>query len=289
MPTVYLPLGSSEAYGQVGEMMIYQGTWVRRYVVPYDPRTDAQLDVRNLFHDVTKMVRSGSSWARGTWASLAGPRWFPILYRSCSKDFLGSWSQAQIDWEAMSEIQQTAWNESAPYQATFSEQGRIFFSVARVVSKLLDASGYPDYELPVADGDNSAAVATWWSRELDGALIEGFYEDGHPDLIYSANWDVVSDGSAHGGSYHQQSGAGLASCTFYWTGTALRVYFNGQSGFGIMQIRTDPEYMNVDLAGGSHAWQKSVLLSGLYRGLHFGIIRWHEFGLINIDAIEITR
>ncbi len=289
MPTVYLPLGSAEAYGRVGEMVIYQGTWVRRYVVPRDPRTDAQLDVRKLFHDITKMVKSGNSWARGTWVSLGGPRWFTNLYRDISTDFMGSWTAAQTDWDAMSEGEQTSWNDVAPYQATWNQPGRIFFSVARVVAQLLDASGYPDYELAIADASNSGDVVAWWNRELDGVLIEGMYDDDQSEFVYSENWEVVEHASAYGGSYHQQSGAGLAKCNFYFTGTGFRAFYKRDVGLGILQLRTEDEHLNVDISDASPTWQQSSAITGLFQGLHYGIVQWHELGLINLDAIEIIR
>jgi hypothetical protein len=197
------------------------------------------------------------------------------------------------DWEGMNELEQSAWNQDVPYQATHNEPGRIFFGVARVVSKLLDASGYPDFELPLAGANNSLAVAAWWNRELDGALQPGMYDDQDPAFSYSGPWQILNHASAYDGRYHQQSGAGLASCVFYWCGSAIKVYFKRETGAGRLQVRSDPEYVNIDQAagtgGGSPLWQQSATLSGLFGGLHFGIIRWHEFGMVNFDALEVIR
>jgi hypothetical protein len=79
MPIVYLPLGSKAASGMVGEMVVYQGTTVRKYVIPTDPRTVAQLDVRHQFADITKMYKSAGLWMRTAWKGQLGARWYTSL------------------------------------------------------------------------------------------------------------------------------------------------------------------------------------------------------------------
>jgi len=286
---VYLPLGSESAHGQIGEMMIYQGQWVRRYVVPRDPRTDAQLNTRNLFHDITKTIRSAHAFARAAWAGAYGPRWFPMLSGYCQKDFMGVWSAAVADWAALSEDDRDAWNTVAAFQATYNEPGKIFFAVARINAHMFDVTGWPDFEQPIPDGSNAETILAWWNRELDHALQDGMYDDDDVEFTYDSNWHVETDAGAYGGSYHQQTGGGIARMTFYFCGTGVRFFYKNGAGLGTLQIRIDAEFLNHDLSVGIPGYQRSDVLTGVLPGLHYCIIQWHEFGLINLDAVEVIR
>ena len=79
MPTLYLPLASQQAFGTFGGLITYQGTICRVYTVPYDPRTNAQVDTRKLFYDHTKMLKSLGLFGRAACSSWYGSRWYTEL------------------------------------------------------------------------------------------------------------------------------------------------------------------------------------------------------------------
>src|SRR5258707_13587327 len=100
MPKGYLPLGSQLASGSIGEMIPFQGESARSYFVPYDPRTDLQINTRHLFHDINRMLKAGGPWARAAWKTQWGSRWMAVLYGQARGNVSGYWDFADAIYEA---------------------------------------------------------------------------------------------------------------------------------------------------------------------------------------------
>lgn len=231
MPTVYLPLGSAAASGQMGEMVIYQGVTVRKYVIPTDPRTQAQIDIRNLFFDVTKTLRTLGLFGRGVLAGLFGPRWYTMAYQRAAGAGAGNLAGYDPEWDAFTLEEQDAWRAASPFVATYSDPGQIFYSFARVLQFWVSTVS-PETFLSVAPAaDNAAAYRAAWDVGLENVLTSA--KVGHDDarLIYTGTWTTWSHPQAFIGSLARTVVVGN-SVKFYFRGNRVNIgiYKSAASG-----------------------------------------------------------
>ena len=289
MPTVYLPLASAEAYGAVGEMMIFQGQTCRAYVVPYDPRTEAQLDVRKLFYDVTKMQTFCGAWVKSAWKIAFGSRWYTSLYKRVTESGAARYNAAAAEWDGFTTEQKEAWNLAAPFKVTYNPPGEVFYVVMSVMSDWMIELGAPGYEFPGIDADNAAGIGEWAAWTLEDVLTAGSYEDSHALLTYVGSWSVISDAGASGGAYHQSATTGTPSVSFYFYGTQFSLVFEKNAGRGAASVAAFGMATQIVNQNDSvQTWQSEWLSVGLPKGLHYVTITRTGTGAINLDAIGIS-
>lgn len=289
MPKVYLPLGSQLAYGALGEIAVFQGESARAYVVPRDPRTDAQLNTRHYFHDINRMIKAGGTWARAAFRTNWGSRWLAILYGICKRDDFGFWSAADALFQSFTDPQQAAWDAAAPFQVTYNEPGRIWYNIHMVVWQYEQNFGMFQFELDEVYGDDSATALAWWTKTLDGVPIAGVYDDNASFATYSGSVSVVSNPLAYGGSYHKLNAPFGPACYFYFVGNKLTLKFMKQPGNGTLSIKFDGQpYIFVSQADTATLWQQEWTSEDITKGLHFVIINRSGIGDCNLDAFTIT-
>jgi hypothetical protein len=289
MPKVYLPLASAEAYGAFGEMIVFQGVTCRAYVVPSDPRSPAQLDVRKIFHDVTKMETFCGEWVRAAWKTAFGSRWYTSLYKRVTEDGKARYIEYSAEWDGFTNEQKEAWNEAAPFKVTYNPPGEVFYVLLCVVKDWFQQLGSPDFEIPLIDADSSVTAGVWAGRTLEGVLTAGAYDDDFEALVYSGDWSENLDASAEGGSYHQSGEDESPSVGFYFYGTQFSLTFRKGAGYGIAKVATfGSTDILVEQYHASEEWQQEYISPVFLKGLHYVTVTRTGAGAINIDGIVIS-
>lgn len=288
MPVVYLPLASAEAFGQVGEVIVYQGVSVRKYVVPRDPRSGAQLDVRKLFFDINKVSKSMGDFLRAEARTKLGPRWHSVIYGHCKRDEGGFWSDAVTLWNGFSEVERDGWRSVAPYAATWNDPGFIFFAVQHVIYQIyirdFGEALYWDDLL----GDGYTFAGANWGKDMSGVVYAGLRDDDYGDFSYDSGWVTYSDAEAFGGSYKSIGSPHNGTIQVYFFGRQIKIHHLIGPTFGVGNVWIDDvnvgeiNQYNVS-AGHGVVWTSPVL----ERGLHRFYIHRIPSQLINVDAIEI--
>lgn len=180
MVQVFLPMGYPLQSGYQFANVIYQGQVVRLYTLAVDPRSNAQLQNRRFLSDVGKMKKCLGLWARGSLKAVLGSSWGTVLYQIIKADIENYWSEALAEWETFAEQNQDAWRSAAPYQATFNDQGQIFFALTRVIARvLIFYSGKSWKSSATWTETQSALAAAWWAKDLTDAFSKGTYTTAH--------------------------------------------------------------------------------------------------------------
>jgi hypothetical protein len=123
-------------------------------------------------------------WCKGSGKNALGPKWATVMYQFIKADELGYWSEALDAWLAGSEGQRDAWREAAPYQATYTDPGKVFFMYARAFSKfVLEYVG--DYLNGQLWGmGDSADCLSWWLTGQNEYIFKGGWNIFNPQLHF---------------------------------------------------------------------------------------------------------
>jgi hypothetical protein len=288
MPTVYLPLGSASASGTFGSLIVFQGVTCRALVVPDDPRTTAQLDVRHTFHDFTKMLRTLGTWGRAGCACVFGPQWFQGLYGLARANSAARWLAADAVFEAFDAGQKAAWDAHAPFQVTYSSPGRVWFDLARFWYDYWTDQGGPTFWMPWPDLDAYDDLLVWWTKDLTDALTKGTYDQGAAQFFYASGWSTVTDASAFGGSYKKTSSTPGRLLYVFFKGRRAKVKYIKGPTFGRLNVddlQGHNEYIDQYAASAGYGYTFDTGL--LVKGLHELIIQNPDATVANIDGIEV--
>jgi microcystin-dependent protein len=289
MPTVYLPLGSAAASGSLGDLIVYQGVTCRSYSTPTDPRTSDQLDVRHLFYDITKMVRTAGPWARAVWKTQYGPRWFTVIYQHCKLDAFGGFAQGQTYWDGYSTAQKDHLDAVAPFRVTYSEPGRIFLCLLQTLYFDTENLPIPAFDVNDWEEGNIADALDFWTRDLSTALQSGIFASDDPLLTFSGSWTSVTDALAYHGKYARANVVFFPNVDFYWYGNVLKIGYIKGVGFGSVEVDFevgDPLYF--DEAAGSTLYDNEWVSPTLTKGLHHCTIYRHGSGVATFDRLTVT-
>jgi len=288
VPKIYLPLASAEAYGAIGEMIVFQGQTCRAYVVPFDPRTDAQIDVREIFYDVTKMESFVGAWAKAAWRTAFGSRWYTSLYKRVTENGRERFNEAAGLWASMSDPLQEDWNNAAPFQVTYNAPGLVFFALAYISRAWLAEKGAPFFDMPDVTETSAGAVAAWFGRGLDGALLSGDWDDSNGLIVYSGTWGAVADTLASGGSYHQSSASGADSVSFYFYGSQISAEYVASPGAGGITISTfGMGDQTISQSAESVLYGQVWTSAALIKGLHLVTLTRAGAGAVTLDALGV--
>jgi hypothetical protein len=284
MPKLELPLGSSEAYGQIAKTIIYQGTHARSYAVPKDPKSDGQVAQRSIFRDVTKMISTGQIYMRGASRTAFGNRWFQVLYKAAMDRFAGDDSS----WAWLSSGVRDELNQYAPYQQTEMEPGRVWYSV----SLALNNSTAGLLNMPGWDPLVPENWAEFWARDLTGVFYPGSWDDAEDVGSLNPGWVSVPWTGAHGGNIIKSAGNVLAAFTLYFWGRQVRVIHTKDTIFGSFNWTLDSmtwdefsQYSATTVNGS--VFSTPVAIEGLHRFVMSSWFASPNWSQINIDRIDI--
>lgn len=289
MAKVYLPLGSQTAHGKFLGIIVYKGTSVQLYDVPTDPRTDAQIDVRHFFADVTKVYRALGLWGRAAAKSSFGPRWFSLIYKRLAQDGRAIIAPWVVQWDALTEPQRQEWRDASPYVATWSDPGFIFYLCVWGLCTYFLATVSTTWELTLGMYGVYDGQADWWARDLSGVVGAGDSDQDTAGVVLDGDWEVLTDAGAWGGNYGRSISPTISHARFYFIGSAFQVFYVKDVGLGTMQILSDFDNVFISLLAVSpefgNSWQSGA---GEY-GLHFVELNTNITGAqIAFDRLYIT-
>jgi hypothetical protein len=225
MASVYLPFGYPKISGQQYANVIYQGTMVRLYQVPTDPRTDAQLEERRFFSDLARMRGTLGDWGKGALRLALGSRWVGNFLQVVKADDDGYYAGLAAEWDGFTPNARADWQAAAPYQATFNNQGLSFFSISRMVYHILSLYSPVLFECQEWGESDSALALAWWSLTKNDAIVKNLYDVEPPNFTIGQSWTRVEQEGAAGGHVWQADHENPTAITFYSTRKIVKVFF----------------------------------------------------------------
>lgn len=294
MATVILPLGYPVESGAVGDSMIYQGTVVKVYTLPKDPRTDAQIFQRKLFSDIAKMRASAGEWAKRSWRISYGSKWTSVIMQMAKADVDGYWSDAWDEWDGFSIAQQDYIRENCGFLGTFNDPGRVWWALYSMLYKWdLNNGGVLFYQ-PVPNANDPDAMFTWWLIGADGyglksnADVATWYDDRISWASQNGTWAFWSGSGPRDDTLKQGSTVGGYLEVFY-SFNHCRLWYAKNVDTGIIQVYYDGAVQSSIDTNGALTWQQ-ILDVGLIlpaqqplRFIHGG----PSGKLIDIDGAEL--
>jgi hypothetical protein len=287
MATVYLPMGYPIQSGNAFQNVIYQGSVVRLYTLPKDPRSDAQLQERRFLSDVTKTKKCLGLWAKGACRAVFGTSWGTVIYQIIKADVEGWWSGALAEWESFGEVNQDAWRAASPYQATFNDVGEIFFGLTRVIAQALNFYSGIYWGSELWTETESAAALAWWQKDLMDAILKGTYEETYAGLHFSVSWDTYTDGNWHGGGYKLGNFVYAGSCYFYFYARGIIFGYGRDNYYGNMKVSIDGVQVGlIDQHNNSPIYQVYSTFDTGVKRLHYAKLEVMT-NLGNVDWIQV--
>jgi hypothetical protein len=294
MVQVYLPLGYPQL-NDTFQTLVFQGNVARLYTVPTDPRTDNQVFERKLLSDVSKMRGIAGKWAKSAWKINYGTRWATIIYQMVRGDVDGIWSGAKENFQAMSEPQQQAWRNAAPFQVTYNDPGEIFFALATMIYEWDHAhAGHRFYEVR-PDTLNAQTVRAWWLADLS---VYGWpvqldtaedIDDRDPRWTYSGSWnDWNGYGPLNNTIKQAQNNGDYATINVRCTN--LRLVYGQNTDCGTFKTYINGQEASNINANGVLTWQ--LYQVDIMRPLavrEFKIVHTGGVGQrVNLDALKVN-
>lgn len=228
-------MGYPQQSGQEFANVIYQGTVVRLYTVPKDPRSDAQLNQRRFLSDVTKMRSMLGKFGKAGMSTALGSKWGTVIYQAIKADMENWWSNALAEWDDFGEVNQEAWRTAAPYKACFNDLGMIYFGLTRVMyHAALNWSLY-GWELEEWGEVDSAGAAAWWEKDLAGVWTVKNVDSAAAYIPYESSGTIVYDAGATGGSFVKD----YSGFEFYGKVKILVVRAANGPYYGTMRVYAD--------------------------------------------------
>lgn len=239
MAVVYLPYGYPKQSGVEFQTVVYQGTIVRVYTLPTDPRTTDQLFNRRFLADSSKMRSTIGTWAKQLAKQTFGSKWSTAIYQLLKADDAGYWADAEALWNTFPQYEQIAWRTVAPYQATYNDPGKVFFCYARALVQILEQFTGLTWKANIWGLGDSAAALTWWNKAVNSELFSGFYDETSSLYTYVGGWQTNGWAVAIGGATKDTNLASGCSVEFYFFGSAISFYFVRASSYYTGEVFLD--------------------------------------------------
>jgi hypothetical protein len=234
------------------------------------------------------MRKTLATWPRALLKLALGSTWGSILYQAIKADINGKWSSAVEQWDGMIEIEREPWREYAPFQATFNDQGFIFFAMSFVIGEIV--AGFSSYGWAFPDDwtIDAANTAAWWMGEASNQLVAGFYDDLQIGFRQVGSWENFSHAVCWGGSCKRSANAAGQSLIFMFYGRKLTLGVLLNPGGGFMDIMIDGA-LNTQLYTGSSGTYTTGTrpIDTKKTALHVvSFVR--DSGTINIDSLSFS-
>jgi hypothetical protein len=162
MTKVINPLLSGSASGQFGQMMTFDKRgYVRKYVVPGNPKSVAQMLVRNRLGDIQRELKALGGDMRIALKASLGARWNSIIIGELLANQSAKWIADSITYNAFQSGEKSAWAAKEPAVGNTNAAGLVFFLAAKSVYDLtLRVNGTPEITEPGA-ATSTATEAEW--------------------------------------------------------------------------------------------------------------------------------
>lgn len=163
MAKVINPLLSGSASGQLGGMMTFDKRgYVRQYVVPANPKTTAQMTVRDTLGDLQRELKLLGTELRAQLKAQFGSRWNSLIIGELMANNKAALTSYTAEFTAFTAQQKTDWataDGATPKELT---KGAVLYACASAIYDMAARFGYTvSLTLPAAG--NSSTVGTEWT------------------------------------------------------------------------------------------------------------------------------
>ncbi len=162
MAKVNGPLFSVTASGQFGHALTYDKRgWVRNYVVPANPKTVAQMTVRNILGDIQRELKTLGTKLRGELKLGLEYRWNSVIIEELMKDDHAKWDALATEYNAFIAGDKTAWATADIATGLVNADGQCLYAVAQAT---FDVAARLGATITLTDpaSANSATVGAEW-------------------------------------------------------------------------------------------------------------------------------
>lgn len=163
MAKVINPLLSGSASGQIGQMMTFDKRgFVRQYVIPANPKTDAQMLQRNTMGDLQRELKQLGPTLRTDFKAAFGYRWNSVIIGELLANGGAQLAAYTAEWTAFVTLDKTNWTAADLAVPVELEKGAVLYACASAaydIAARLDAS--VSLSLPIAT--NSVIVGGEWT------------------------------------------------------------------------------------------------------------------------------
>jgi hypothetical protein len=162
MAKVINPLLSGSASGQLGHMMTFDKRgFVRQYVVPSNPNSVAQQDVRNTLGDIQRVLKQVGVVLRTQLKSQFGYRWGSLIIGELMATNNAVLSAYEAEYAAFIAGDKTVWATQDTSGAVKIADGAALYAVTSAAYDIALRIG-ATITLPLPATANAAAVKTAW-------------------------------------------------------------------------------------------------------------------------------
>jgi len=162
MTKVVLPLLSQTASGQFAHSMVFdKRNYVRKYVVPANPKSVAQMTVRNRLGDIQRELKALGIILRPQVKLSLGARWNSLIISDLLNDEAAKWIADTATYTAFQAGEKTAWEGADPAVGNVNIAGLVFFLVAKSFYDVCLRIG-GDGLIVMPDHDTAVATAAEW-------------------------------------------------------------------------------------------------------------------------------
>jgi len=132
MAKVINPLLSGSASGQFGGMMTFDKRgFVRKYVIPANPQSVAQMTVRNRLGDIQRELKLLGTTLRADVKLALGARWNSVIISELMANESAKWIADAVTYNAFGGSNKTAWASEDIATGNVNAVGLVFFLVAK--------------------------------------------------------------------------------------------------------------------------------------------------------------
>lgn len=163
MAKVINPLLSGSASGQIGRMMVFDKRGrVRQYVVPSNPQTVNQTNVRNRLGDIQRELKLLGPVLRTELKAAFGPTWNSQIVGELTANDGAALDAYVNEWNAFGGTDKTAW-ETADVSVKVQEtDGALFYACASAVYDMAIRVG-ASISLTLPAAANSTTIGSEWT------------------------------------------------------------------------------------------------------------------------------
>lgn len=156
-------LFSMSASGQFGKALVFDKRGrVRKYVVPANPQTTAQMLVRNKLGDIQRSLKLLGAGLRGELKTGFGAAWNSMIVGELTKNSGAALDAYQTEFDAFTPQQKTDWNTADTSTPVALTAGFVLYACSSAIYDMAARLGVTvSLTLPAAG--NSSTVGTEWT------------------------------------------------------------------------------------------------------------------------------
>lgn len=283
MVKVTFPLGSESAHGKIANAITFRGNIAQQYVAPRDPKTNAQVGVRDEFRDWTRVLSRSGIFPRAVFQREIGARWFTTLTKLIKMYS----STSSVVYETFHPAMKSEWDFYCPYIGATEGIGKSFFQVMFAIWQHIGVTMGKDWGIMQWDSADAEHARNWLVEEIAVVFQAGLHDDDDARIRYVGDWGIATESYAVEGSYHACSDDESFHAVFYFIGSVLGIVLPTFLSGGAMRVQIDDVNDAFSHLESYSAYLDKWTSVTMPDGLHTVEVRVNGLGIAAIDAIVI--